>query len=296
MPDVDEAVRKLTEACTTEFHNQNDASKRVLIDAFCRIPDENRPLFTRRKTDSQIRGLFNRLYLDVKKKISEYFGHEVLFLKEDSKNNKKGSDLIATIKYGGRLEEERIELKFGQETLKAIGLESFDKIFRVDSDRYYFATIFNIVKEHQREFALLNRGKVDLLIANLERQLYPIIKWCNFQVETGRLHIESREMAKQLSSTGSISSGEPLIIPTKLKIGWNSIKVSEKLDLTGEWKITEISPSKEKGARINFIASNGKVVTKFLLHWKNDLVFDGFKYPARTGINTYCFNVWARRK
>ena len=296
MPDVDEAVRKLTEACTTDFYNQSNAFKRVLIDAFCRIPDKNRPLFTRGKTNSQIEGLFNRLYIDVKKKISEYFGREVLFLKEDSKNNKKGSDLIATIRYGGYTKDERIELKFGQETLKAIGLESFDKIFMVDSDRHYFETIFTIVKEKQREFALQNRGKVDLLIANLERQLYHVIKGCNEKVRHGSLNINSWEMAKQLSSTGSVRSGEPLIIPTKFKIGWNSITVSEKLDLSGIWKITEISPSKEKGARINFIATNGKVETKFLLHWKNDMVFDGFKYPARTGINSYCFNVWAWRK
>ena len=54
MPDVDEAVRLLTKACTTDFHNKDDASKKVIINKFLSLPKENRPVMTRKKTDSQI--------------------------------------------------------------------------------------------------------------------------------------------------------------------------------------------------------------------------------------------------
>ena len=296
MPDVDEAVRLLTKACTTDFYNRNITSKRAVINAFLNLSEDNRPVITRKKTNSQIEEFFKRLYPNLSKIISKHFGHDVLLLKEDSKNNRKGSDLIATINYNGRIEEERIELKFGQETLRAIGLETFDKIFPIDKNKGFYAKAFAKVKENQRAFAKRNKGKVDLLISNLEKQLLPIINKSNELAENGCLQINSKEIAILLSSTGSIDSKQPLVIPTKLNVGWKSIKVSEKLDLTGDWKITEISPSKEKGARINFIVTNGRVEAKFLLHWKNDMVFDGFKYPSRTGINTYCFNVWAWRK
>ena len=295
MPDVDRAVRLLTHACTTNFHNQNESYKKSIINEFYNLPDVNKPSEMRGKNYYQISQYFNKLYSDVVNAISETFECDVVELREDSNNNKIGADLIACIKYDDLVKDEKIELKFGKETLRAIGIATFDKIFVVDYDTSFFTEVFADVKNNQRLFALHNRGEVDMLISNLEKQLSPIIDKSNELVQNGHLKINSDEMALQLSGTGSIDSKENVSVPTKLFVGWNSINVSEKLDLSGNWRIIEISPSKEKGARINFIASNGKVETKFLLHWKNDMEFDGFKYPAKTGINSYCFNVWAWR-
>lgn len=295
MPDVDRAVRLLTHACTTYFHNQNESYKKSVINEFYNLPDVNKPSEMRGKSYSQLVQYFNRLYQDVVDAISETFECDVDLLKEDSNNNKIGADLIATIRYDEIKKDEKIELKFGKETLRAIGIATFDKIFVVDYDTGFFTEIFTDVKNNQRKFALDNPGEVDLLISNLEKQLSPIIEKSNELADSGHLRINSNEMALQLSGTGSIDSEDEASVPTKLFVGWNSINVSEKLDLSGDWRIIEISPSKDKGARINFIASNGKVETKFLLHWKNDMVFDGYKYPAKTGINSYCFNVWAWR-
>ena len=296
MPDVDEAVRELTKACTTVFYNEDDASKRAAIEYFYTISDENRPVILKGRTNSQVETFLKRLYPDLSNAISKHFGYDVVFIKEGSRNNKDGSDLIATIRYDDHTEDKEIELKFGKETLKAPGLETIDKIFVVDTEKNFFEKVFADVKKNQREFALRNKGKVDLLVANLAKQLAPIIEKCKELYQKGHLHINSYELFNQLSVTGSVKSGEPLIIPTKFKIRWKSIKVSEKLDLTGEWKITEINSPIGNGARIVFFVSNGKVEVKFLLNWKNSLFYDGYKYPSKVGINTYSFNIWAWRK
>ncbi len=246
MPDVDKAVRLLTHACTSYFHNQSESYKRSVISEFVDLPDANKPSEIRGKTPHQIYDYFNRLYCDVVEAISDTFECDVVELREDSNNNKIGSDLIATIRYGNYIKEEKIELKFGKETLKAIGLETFDKIFVVDFEKGFFTETFAEVKNNQRDFAYNHPGNVNMLISNLEKQLLPIINKSNEMVKNGHLRINSNEIASQLSGTGSIDSNKIVDIPTKLFVNWNSINVSEKLDMSGDWKIIEISPSKEK--------------------------------------------------
>lgn len=295
MPNVDTSVRLLTRACTTDFYNSSSEEKQNLIREFLLLPQDNIVTALRGKSSSQITTYILNLYDKVKDAIEETFETDVIKLFEDSKDNKKGSDLIAVIKYGGSVSNEKIELKFGQETLRAIGIETFDKIFVVDYENGFFTETFKKVKDNQRAFADSYPGRFDDMIKNLAIQLAPIIKKANSLYELGKLSIDSKEMFCQLSGTGSINDINDLVIPTKFFIGWKEIKATEKLDLSGNWTIKEISPSEEKGARINFIATNGKTEAKFLLHWKNDMVYEGIKYPAKTGINSYCFNVWIKR-
>jgi len=295
MPDVDLSVRFLTKACTSDYNDSPFNEKMHLIDEFIKLPQSNIPSEMRGKNRKQITDYILNLFSNVKNAIEETFECDVVSLYEDSKDNKVGSDLIAKIRYDSKITNEKIELKFGKETLRAIGIATFNKIFIVDYESGYFVEKFADCKDNQRKFADEHPGDVENLIKNLSYQLAPIIDDTNNKKNNGVLHIDSNEMISQLSGTGSINSNEIVVAPTKLYLTWSGINVSEQLDLSGKWSINEISPSTEKGARINFLVSNGKTEAKFLLHWKNDMVYNGYKYPAKTGINSYCFNVWAWR-
>lgn len=40
--------------------------------------------------------------------------------------------------------------------------------------------------------------------------------------------------------------------------------------------------------------TNGTVLVRLVLNWKNDTIIDGINYPSRTGVYRYNFNVWTR--
>ena len=296
MPDVDMAVRLLTTACTDNFAKLPFLEQMKLVDQFYNICDENKPLEFRKRTKSDIEKYLLSLNSLVRSSIEDVFECDVPLIWEDSKDNKVGSDLIVRTKYDSIVKDEKVELKFGKETLRAIGIKTFDKIFTVDFETGYFTEKFAEVKSNQRNFAEKYPGRFDDMIENLGNNLRPIIEEANQLEKEGRLVIDSHEMEAQLTGTGSVDSSKEVVAAKKLIVGWAKIEAKENPDFSGEWKIEEITPSKEDGARINFIASNDKMVAKFLLHWKNDMEYKGYKYPAKTGINSYCFNVWVWKK
>lgn len=299
MPDVDEAVRLLTRACTDKYASFSDVQKKKLVDDFIRLGNERIPREFRNKNKYEIQKYFFEINSRVRKEIIEIFECDKLHLKLDSNNNREGSDLIAILTYGNKVIARRIELKFGQETLKAVGLKSFDSIFVVQDDGSFYKRNLTTIKEKQRQKIINSNNQIseDELIDNLSKLLEPLIQESNHLLQQGKLKVDNLQMKAWLSGTGSVKDANNVETPVKIYPHWSgNIEVKEPLELDGNWKITEISPSIEKKSRINFLVTNNKTEAKFLLTWKNDLTFNNKKWSAKVGINTYCFNVWANKK
>lgn len=295
MPNVDVAVRLLTTACTDLFSNSSLNYKRNIINQFLSLPNDNIPVEFRNKSVNVIEKVFLNLNSRIRETLEGVFECNILSIRNDSSNNQKGSDLIIICDYGRTKRVERIELKFGKETLRAIGLKTFDSIFVVDFDNDFFTDAFNTIRENQKLFADAYPRDINGLLNNLHSQLESFCEELNELKDDGALYINSNEMELQLSGTGSISENTGTFPAFKFIIGISHIEVTEALDFSGNWEIIDIYTSRQDGARLTFIASNGLVESKFLLHWKNDYFYNGFRYPAKTGLISYCFNVWARR-
>lgn len=294
MPNVDFATRLLNKACSDEYAQLSIAKRREIAINFFSIPKNEKPNFFKNLSQDETIDFFKSINSKLRIKFAQHFKKRVLKIECASNSNFVGADLKVTLQ--GRIVKQ-IELKFGQETLKAIGLKTFDQIFVVSNKSNYFKNVLNTVRNNQIDFAKHNQGKVDELVENLRRQFAPLVNQFKELLYNGKIVINSEEMLKQLGGTGSATMNVGANQPTKFIVSPRDIQYVESLNLTGNWKIKSILLSENDGkARISFNVENDFTTAKFLVHWKNDKVLDGHKYPSKTGVNTYCFNVWASKK
>lgn len=295
---VDTAVRILTETCTDAFNKKDMNYKKHLIDEFISLDEKVKPVSFRNKNRKQIEEYFlnsNESLKDTLLDICEC--DEIIEIKEDSIDNKVGSDLIVKLKYDNDVSNQKIELKFGAETNKNIGIEAFDKIFINLNEEDYFKNKFSEIKNNQRRYADRHPRDFDGLIKNLKNEIDILSEDCNELADSDNLIIDSEEMNTNLSTTGSIANNSGSKPFKKIRMDYDDIIEIDILDYSGNWKFTDISslPDKDK-ARIQFWVSNSKTKVKFLSNNKNDYNYNGTKYPAKTGLGSYCFNVWAYKE
>ena len=295
---VDNAVRMLTEACTDDFAKKDVFYKQTFISKFMAIDDSEKPKAFRNKSKKQTEERILNLNAKLKEILSKICLYsEIIEIKQDSNDNKIGGDIIVTLLYSSRTEKKVVELKFGSKTDRNIGLGTFDMVFPVLNQKNYFQNKIASIKRGQRKCVDEHNGNIEVAIKNLQNQLEDWKKELNEMIENGSIAINSDMMYKVLSTTGSVVNNTEAEIFKAVKITFKRMREIEILDCSGSWKITDIvTSSKTDVARIHFIASNGKNKVRFTLNNKNNDEYKGNKYPSKSGIGSYSFNVWISKE
>lgn len=300
MPNVDKAVRKLNEACSDAFNKQSDLYKNELIQCLIKIRDDNNanndgylPNFLKKVSNEGLAKFVLNLHDNLKKALKKYFKQDIVKVVEGSKSNQVGSDLVITLKDNSNFD---IELKFGHETDKGIGLKTFDQMVILKDKPNYFSEKFPTITQEQHKYADLHPLDQTGLITNLKKQLSKMYFELMSIHKSGKLIINSEMVENQLNGTGSITKKIGATHPVKFEISRiNVIKVKPFKDFSGKWSLKEIELSnKPDKARLTIWLTNGKSKAKFYFGWKNDYTYskDGNRYIARTGMGSTSLNVW----
>ncbi|WP_029513791.1 hypothetical protein [Mycoplasmopsis primatum] len=218
---------------------------------------------------------------------------EEITLNEDSTDNKKGADLVVV---DNKLDTiARIELKFGNETIRNIGNKTMSYLFTLSNSAQSFDSLFSDISKSQRSFVLQNN-----LLPNDDEKIDQNLKklLSDKLASISDIKVNDERIDQLLKTTGNIKEnvGEKIF---KVKISYNddinkSIKMVELPNSTGIWKIQNISLA-PKSSRLQIIISNESISVKFLLNWKNNYKFNGLKYAARLGLGSSSWNVWVSK-
>ena len=295
MVNVDRAIRILSYACTDEYDSLSRRDKDRLIDELLSTPKEKLPTIYRSMSGDEIAVTVDSLNSRLRKKLTQVQKGKIVSITSDSNSNRVGADIIAKVDISGKVKMESVELKFGNMTDRALGLESFDSIFPVKGRPGFFQDALLTIRAGQLDFVRKHPGDIDGLISNLREQLSSLTDEVNEMLDRRILSIDSKALCEQVGATGSVTNDTAARHPLRFFIEKKTIKYDPNLDLSGRWDFQEIGISKSsKKARFTVKVTNGAVLVRLVLNWKNDLDIDGIKYPSRTGVNRYSFNVWAK--
>jgi len=299
MANVDKATRLLNSVVLDSYCNSNQANKDNKVTEFLLLPNNEKPISFRNKTHQQIRILFDELNPALKNLISKNYGCDIRQIKilPDSNNNRIGADSIVNYVKQNKNMIQRLELKFGAKTDKNIGNTEMDRIFEIPGEEKKFKDMLLSVKLKQRSF-VNNTKNPDLnkLSSNLEKLLIESSDFFKDLLIKKKLILNQTRLIQAMKATGAIDHSENMENMLTVRIDYASdvnraIKTLPKPDLSGEWKITRIQKQVDSN-RIEIRTSNNKNDIKFLLNWKNNHVYNNFKYPSLMGLGTSSWNVW----
>lgn len=296
MADVYQATEILNRVSSDKYVRLGKSDQLDAINEFYNLPSDKKPNSFKKCSKDDLEVFFSSLNHNLKQLITDAYQKKVIELREDSKNNKIGSDLIAVFADGSQ----RIELKFGKETNSNIGKETMDVVFGLVGHIPSFESLCSNLREKQHEFVIDKKnGECDLSYKNLKNlveELTNIIRLLNDQ---RIICIDNTQMKHLLESSGSLKNynlvGEnqiKIFVSYKKKIS-SAFKIAERLNLDGEWEITSVNIAK-RSIRTEIWASNSSCKVKFLLNWKNPYLDkkNGVEYSAKLGVGSSNWNVW----
>lgn len=254
----------------------------------------------RNKTSSQVESILVRLSEEIRKSIiGKYYRNspgtriEDVVLTQSSDDNRAGADLF----HDWNGVPIAIEVKFGAETSRNIGMDTFDRIF--GTDVFSVATSRMIRKEWERLF--LDDGRDEQRqLERLWRAINGAIdKFNAFNENRGFVLPEQNQMYMEdtiLNTTGDGSfRGEFM----KFVLDGNDFSDFKRIPTRiGTWTIDRTE--RIDGCdivRCNVFVRNydTNVEIKYVLNWKNNYPLNGNradKVPAKLGLGSPSWNVW----
>jgi len=286
MPDVDYCVRLCEDAL---IENLELNSKKIF-----ELYDLNKVSLFRNKDIKFVENTLRNSKRVIETKIIDVFydgkKNFDIKLEKSSNDNKKGADLFHILPNNKIVD---IEVKFGQETDKNIGMAQFSKIFSTN----IFADNLDV---NQRKVWLQ-----DFLITNNQLDQFEKLNIIlNDSINHFNIHIneknylltkeEQRYMEDLLfNNSGSISHDENYFI--KFIIKGDTMRDVDNLPTNkGSWLIDEIRKIDSQNKRVNLFVKNHdtKIMIKFVLNWKNNYKYNGQSFPAKLGFGSPNWNVW----
>ncbi|WP_029513021.1 hypothetical protein [Mycoplasmopsis iners] len=298
MADVDKSIRILNFVVSDKYLKSSKEQQNEIIKEFLEIPDSNKPISFRNRSYNDLEKFFSICNFQVRKIIEINNESKMIDLLEDTNNNLVGADLIAAQEKDNFVYSQRIELKFGAETLANIGNDSMNTIFGLNNSQVNFVSLAKNLKNKQQKFVIDEKnGANEKSFSNLESLINDFVKQLNFLNQNKLMKINKDELNNLLNTTGSIKNSH-LVGNNLLKLFINykkdikqSITVAKKLNLDGEWTIKSIKKSEDSN-RVEIKISNSINVVKFLLNWKNSYKKNNEVYPAKLGVGSSSWNVW----
>ncbi len=262
--------------------------------------ETQKPRVFRHKTAPQIESILVRLSEEIKKSIiGKYYLDkpgmriENILLTQSSDNNRAGADLVHD--WNGI--PISIEVKFGKETSRNIGMDTFDRIF--GTNVFSCVTSRMIRKEWERQFLKDGRDEQRQLTRLWNAINSAIDRFNAFNAARGFVLPSQNQLYMEdtiLNTTGDgtfrgefmkfILEGSDFSdfkrIPTR--IGTWTIDRTEKID-------------GHNIVRCNVFVRNydTNVEIKYVLNWKNNYPLNGNhadKVPAKLGFGSPSWNVW----
>lgn len=268
--------------------------------AIAAIPNESQKVRVfRRKTAEVIGQILMRLSEEIRKSIiSKYYPNggvklSDIILRQSSDNNREGADLYHIC----GTKRVVIEVKFGDETSRNIGMAMFERIF--GTDVFTAATCLSVRKNWERAF--LSEGR------NAQLQFERLWTAINRAIDKFNSLNESRGfvlpranqeyMEKEiLNTTGSGGEQDEFM---KFVLDGEAFDDFKKIPTgIGRWTIDRVHHVDGRSvSRCNVFVRNydTNVEIKYVLNWKNNHPLLGNvhdKVSAKLGLGTPSWNVW----
>lgn len=288
MADVDQCVRECEAALCdgVELHAKN----------IFRLPAFQKVRLLRDKTEQQIITILENCKQTIQIQIAtEFYGNRIAFgdvkLEKSSNNNRDGADVFHQLPNGKTID---IEVKFGAETNKAIGMAQFRQIFGTD----IFTEALNPVQ--RRAWVALYQQN-----PNPDSQMNRLVENLNTAID----RFNELNFGKNYTLTpGEQLAMEAVIINNsgdnrrqsdhylKFIVEGTSFRDLKKLPTgLGTWTILRVNKLDVKTKRLNVFVINQttKLQIKYTLNWKNNYQIPGIgKVSAKLGFGAPSWNVW----
>ncbi len=288
MADVDMCVR------LCELAMCNDVA--VYADKISQIPDSKRVLVLRSKSRAQIIEILDNCKKVVQLDIVNIYYHDDtnyqdISFTSDSDNNRDGADIIHTLSNGLDV---TIELKFGKKTDRAIGKQSFEKIF--ETSYFTEALASQTLRGWRTQFIadLDEAQQRQRLVNTLNRSIDQFNRY--YDTLNRKLSVQAQEYLEQIiiNNTGDGSKDSSRWL--RYIIDGEDFREVKRIPTgLGFWTVDDVKPLSDGVSRVTIFVRNSttNVKVKFVLNWKNSYKFgSGDKASAKLGLGPSSWNVW----
>jgi hypothetical protein len=290
MANVDLCVRECEKALCS------DLSKHSQI--VSNLPNKERISLFRNKNYLEIRNILENSKVAIQSKIvssfyNNHFEFDKILLHKSSNNNKIGADLFHILPNKKVVE---IEVKFGLETDKQIGMQQFEKIFGTN---IFSKTLDLSTRKLWKEKFLNNR--------NEEEQFSRLFSRLNDAVDEFNMFIMKKSYTLSLMEQSYMeslvfnNSGDEIKMSNyylKFAVRDENMKAIKSYQTgVGVWNIQKIEKISEHVKRINIFAINKttNMGIKYTLNWKNNYrLSTNEKVSAKLGFGSPSWNVWIK--
>ena len=288
MPNVDTCVRLCEEAICVENHND-------ITDRIFSLSYRNKVIIFRNKTRDEIYDSISNYKRVIRTAIIDRFSsfgldENRITIEHGNSNNRVGADLFFTLPNGDIVD---IEVKFGSHTDKAIGMDSFTRIFGTDC----FSNSLNL--ETRRMW--LRRYIDDR--SNLKQYILRN-DTLNEAVSKFNDHIDNQDYSLTpsqqqfmenlvINNSGgtNISNNHYL----RFNILGNNMSDMETIQTgIGRWLVDRVNAVVNETDRVNIYTKNhsSSVHVKYVLNWKNNYKHNNESLQAKLGFGSPSWNVW----
>lgn len=215
-----------------------------------------------------------------------------IILFEGSNDNKKGADINHRLENGELID---IELKFGQETDRNIGMKQFEKIFSTT----IFSKALDIKKRKiWKELSLIEYPKISAQEDRLKNELNNPVDLFNKYIKNKNYTLSKNEQNFMenfiINNTGDGESKPKYYMKFLLEENQtNNMKLMPTK--IGSWEIINVKKLDNKIKRVNIFTINRttNLQIKYTLNWKNNYkLSNDKKVSAKLGIGSPSWNVW----
>lgn len=260
------------------------------------LPNSKRVTIFSNKTASEIGDILLNCKKSIQIKISNDFyggvGFESVDLSMGSSNNKIGADLLHKLPSGEVVD---IEVKFGMETDKQIGMAQFEKIFGTDA---FSKALSMPARKSWIDSYMVEDSPESSQFYRLFKKLNEAIASFNRFSESKNYTLLAAEQSHMESLIINNSGNHTKTGDHYLKFvidGSNMRDVKELPTGLGRWTIDEVKPLSDSVKRVNIFVTNKTthIQIKYTLNWKNNYKIPGVgKVPAKLGLGSPSWNVW----
>ncbi len=215
-----------------------------------------------------------------------------ILLNHENNNNKVGADLLHILPSNKIIS---IELKFGEETDKNIGMDKFNKIFSCD----IFSKILSVEKRKKWIDLYFNKENMDenKQFKRLFNDLNNGIKIFNDFNKNKNWTLTKEEQDFMEENIINVSGDGKTKYDYYIKFLLNDSDFSSFSHITtgiGQWIIQEVDYLSNDIKRVNVFVRNydTNVEIKYTLNWKNNYKYKNIVAKAKLGFGSSSWNVW----
>ena len=292
MPNVDSCVR---EAEAGLCKNRQKHAMRIAA-----MPDTLRVRVFRAKSKTEIDDILKRCSETVKACIIDKFYNglknkisiEEIVLNPSSDDNKEGADLVHVLPNG---EEVSIEVKFGAQTDRNIGMATFIKIFGSKvfketlstKNRKLWLSLFDKDNSEKNQFKRLHE-MLNIAVDKFNDEQ----KSKNFKLTRAE---QSYMEEKIINVSGGTNVSKKYDHYLKFVLDGEDFSSFSRLTTgVGSWIVQSVNRLSDNVKRINVFVNNydTNMQIKYVLNWKNSYPHNGEDLMAKLGFGCPSWNVW----